>query len=259
MLVELLEFTPLSFIDDVINITNQLLYKGVNGVDKAFSQTRFAKKAPQEIEEGLHKFEVLFESVVDRYYDGFEVYTLRNIFSYPPELKGYMRTFGKDVDYSITTEQDAAMDQAIQEAAEKLVVKMQLRRDLRMRLSRKREKKTEIEKHLERISFLNKVPENWQVTLPETTDFLLDQLGNLQHAVKRVVEASPTVHSREVDERITYLEKGYERLSNPIDQQKDFWSHHLSKLESTANTETANNIHKLLLSSEKDVGDTDEP
>ena len=42
--------------------------------------------AKQEIEEGLHKLETLLESTVDKNFDKFEIYVLRNILSVPEEL-----------------------------------------------------------------------------------------------------------------------------------------------------------------------------
>lgn len=47
--------------------------------------------AMNEIQQGLHMLEMLMESKVDKAYDQFEVYVLRNIFSVPPEIRDWMR------------------------------------------------------------------------------------------------------------------------------------------------------------------------
>ena len=47
--------------------------------------------AQQELEEGLHQLETLLESTVDKNFDKFEIYVLRNIFSVPEELAGSIR------------------------------------------------------------------------------------------------------------------------------------------------------------------------
>ena len=47
--------------------------------------------AKQEIEEGLHKLETLLESTVDKNFDKFEIYVLRNILSVPDDLAGWIR------------------------------------------------------------------------------------------------------------------------------------------------------------------------
>jgi kinetochore protein Mis12/MTW1 len=47
--------------------------------------------AKQEIEEGLHKLETLLYSTVDKNFDKFEIYVLRNILSVPAELVNWVR------------------------------------------------------------------------------------------------------------------------------------------------------------------------
>ena len=47
--------------------------------------------AKKEIEEGLHQLETLLESTVDRNFDKFEIYVLRNILSVPEDLTGWIR------------------------------------------------------------------------------------------------------------------------------------------------------------------------
>jgi kinetochore protein Mis12/MTW1 len=47
--------------------------------------------AKQEIEEGLHKLETLLESTVDKNFDRFEIYVLRNILSVPEDLAAWIR------------------------------------------------------------------------------------------------------------------------------------------------------------------------
>lgn len=47
--------------------------------------------AKQEIEEGLHKLETLLYSTVDKNFDKFEIYVLRNILSVPADLVNWVR------------------------------------------------------------------------------------------------------------------------------------------------------------------------
>lgn len=51
----------------------------------------------QEIEEGLHKLETLLESTVDKNFDVFEIYVLRNILSVPEDLANWIRLSHYDV------------------------------------------------------------------------------------------------------------------------------------------------------------------
>ncbi len=48
-------------------------------------------KAKQEIDEGLQKLETLLYSTVDKNFDKFEIYVLRNILSVPAELVNWVR------------------------------------------------------------------------------------------------------------------------------------------------------------------------
>jgi kinetochore protein Mis12/MTW1 len=48
-------------------------------------------EAKHEIEEGLQKLETLLNSTVDKNFDKFEIYVLRNILSVPAELADWVR------------------------------------------------------------------------------------------------------------------------------------------------------------------------
>jgi kinetochore protein Mis12/MTW1 len=98
-------------IDDIINSVNNLVLQvltsleagllatppeelgfeavksaGENGVDEVdFPDGK------QELEEGLHKLETLLYSAVDKNFDKFEIYVLRNILSVPAELVNWVR------------------------------------------------------------------------------------------------------------------------------------------------------------------------
>lgn len=101
-------------IDDIINSVNHLVYQAISSLENGLTATPPARlgfkpsKAPstpgegddenveftgakQEIEEGLHQLETLLESTVDKNFDKFEIYVLRNILSVPEELAGWIR------------------------------------------------------------------------------------------------------------------------------------------------------------------------
>lgn len=48
-------------------------------------------EAKLEIENGLHQLETLLESTVDKAFDKFEIYVLRNIFTVPEDLLSWVR------------------------------------------------------------------------------------------------------------------------------------------------------------------------
>ncbi len=45
----------------------------------------------EEIENGVHRLETLLEATVDKTFDRFEIFTLRNILTVPDDLSGWMR------------------------------------------------------------------------------------------------------------------------------------------------------------------------
>lgn len=107
ILTEHLGYAPIALIDDVINAVNEILYKCTSAME-AFLQQRHAAQHParaanggggddnydddgaaaelEEIELGTAKLETFLESIVDKSFDRFELYVLRNILVVPPEL-----------------------------------------------------------------------------------------------------------------------------------------------------------------------------
>ncbi|EXJ61762.1 hypothetical protein A1O7_02192 [Cladophialophora yegresii CBS 114405] len=111
LLTEHLQYTPLSLIDDIINSVNNFVLQVLGSLETGLLTTppeelgfQAVKKrredgveevefpdAKQEIEEGLHKLETLLYSTVDKNFDKFEIYVLRNIMSVPAELVNWVR------------------------------------------------------------------------------------------------------------------------------------------------------------------------
>ncbi|OAL39035.1 hypothetical protein AYO20_01786 [Fonsecaea nubica] len=111
LLTEHLQYTPLSLIDDIINSVNNFVYQGVGSLETGLLSTHPEKlgfkavktvgddgvedlefpEAKKEIEEGLHKLETLLNSTVDKNFDKFEIYVLRNILSVPTELVNWVQ------------------------------------------------------------------------------------------------------------------------------------------------------------------------
>ena len=91
-------------------MVNNLVYQGVSSLENGMFSTppeRLGFKptpkpemgdnepeypdAKQEIEEGLHKLETLFETTVDKNFDKFEILVLRNVLCVPAELTEWIR------------------------------------------------------------------------------------------------------------------------------------------------------------------------
>ncbi|MCJ1393643.1 hypothetical protein MMC18_006518 [Xylographa bjoerkii] len=116
LLTEHFRYTPLSLIDDIINTVNAIIYRAVQAIENGLLSTPpqalgFADdastnlsipdadgdgnvdfpEARAEIENGVHQLETLLEATVDKLFDKFEIYTLRNILTVPDDLTPWVR------------------------------------------------------------------------------------------------------------------------------------------------------------------------
>ncbi|KAI4118201.1 MAG: hypothetical protein LQ338_007442 [Usnochroma carphineum] len=112
LLTEHFRYTPLSLIDDIINTVNTIVYRAIEAIENGLfsvppqqlgyspdSDTSGDAIIPDadhpdskdEIENGVHQLETLLEATVDKTFDKFEIYTLRNILTVPDELAPWVR------------------------------------------------------------------------------------------------------------------------------------------------------------------------
>ncbi|KAF7720131.1 Mis12 family protein [Penicillium ucsense] len=115
LLTEHFSYTPLSLIDDIINSINNLIYQAISSFESGLLATPPERlgfghanngstipdtdedgnvvypEARLEIENGLHQLETLLEANVDKAFDKFEIYVLRNILTVPEDLLFWVR------------------------------------------------------------------------------------------------------------------------------------------------------------------------
>ena len=116
LMTEHLQYAPLTLIDDVINSANAILYQSMDAFETYVRDTiipsipssstsstqakTFNLDAPEdterdalhkELEFGMAQVETLLENAVDRNFDAFELYVLRNVFNVPEDVDGYLR------------------------------------------------------------------------------------------------------------------------------------------------------------------------
>ncbi|KZT61723.1 hypothetical protein CALCODRAFT_490978 [Calocera cornea HHB12733] len=86
LLTEILQFHPQLLLDDVVNVAYETLYHAVEALEVFL--LRWAEDRPEavakEVDGGLYAFQTLLESYADTAFDFFEVWALRNVFSFPP-------------------------------------------------------------------------------------------------------------------------------------------------------------------------------
>ncbi|KAI5805584.1 Mis12 protein-domain-containing protein [Peziza echinospora] len=115
LLTEHFQHTPIALIDEVINTINLIHNSGIDKLENyllnepadrlgfpppttstlpetdADGKILLSEAAENEIRAGVHKLETLLESAIDRNFDRFELYVLRNILTVPEDLVGWIR------------------------------------------------------------------------------------------------------------------------------------------------------------------------
>lgn len=79
IVTEHLSYSPITFIDDIINAVNALVYRSISALETYLKKLPRKYIPEEEIENGLQQFETLLESIIDRNFDAFELYCLRYI------------------------------------------------------------------------------------------------------------------------------------------------------------------------------------
>lgn len=81
-------FFPLVFVDRIINVVNEMIYSSIERFYTLLYSSEEVHKqlSPFQIEEGLSKVLTLMESAVDKNFDLFELFVLKNIFKFPDAI-----------------------------------------------------------------------------------------------------------------------------------------------------------------------------
>ena len=87
-------YTPISVVDDIINAINEIMYRCTEQVEQIFITQRLQERTDadtvdaevDDIRTGTATLETYLEHHINRAFDRFEVYALRNVFALPPDL-----------------------------------------------------------------------------------------------------------------------------------------------------------------------------
>ncbi|KAJ5458659.1 hypothetical protein N7475_010047 [Penicillium sp. IBT 31633x] len=154
LLTEHFSYTPLSLIDDIINSINNLIYQAISSLESGLLNTPPERlgfshdssgpsiaetdedgnviypEAKLEIENGLHQLETLLEANVDKAFDKFEIYVLRNILTVPGDLLPWVRLKHYD-GLSFGSSPDTPTPETIHAQRKKLAETKKLNRSLK--------------------------------------------------------------------------------------------------------------------------------
>eukprot|EP01104_Vermistella_antarctica_P004374 TRINITY_DN14830_c0_g1_i1.p1 TRINITY_DN14830_c0_g1~~TRINITY_DN14830_c0_g1_i1.p1 ORF type:complete len:272 (+),score=75.47 TRINITY_DN14830_c0_g1_i1:210-1025(+) len=84
---ELFKFAPVSFVNNVINATNDHLCDGIDALEEALLEQPEAKGREERVTQGVNKVHTALQQKFDRNMDKFELYVLRNILKVPQGME----------------------------------------------------------------------------------------------------------------------------------------------------------------------------
>ncbi|KAF5567660.1 MTW1 Determining metaphase spindle length [Fusarium napiforme] len=134
LLTEHFGYPPVSLLDDIINTVNVLADRALDSVERlllsippqslGFSSKHASKDgtpalppdeaAKLEIEHGTHQLETLLNASIDKNFDLFELYTMRNILTVRPDDQPYMRlAHYEGLDFSGSEGQDRPTTESV--------------------------------------------------------------------------------------------------------------------------------------------------
>ncbi|OLL25695.1 Centromere protein mis12 [Neolecta irregularis DAH-3] len=198
LLTEHFEYPPLSFIDDIINSVHIILYRMMPDVE--------AFVADIEIDplQGVHQLETLLENAIDRNFDAFELYVLRNIFNIPADLQPWMKlAHHNDLDFSLI---DKDIDTKTAQLRYQLTSAYRTRNILHRELQVSRRNLAEISSHAAKLSFLQTDAVQKKVTpIPDTAEFLADQVSTLKSLLEKLRKENIAVPQNAREEYIEMM------------------------------------------------------
>ncbi|KAF9371721.1 hypothetical protein CPC16_002889 [Podila verticillata] len=188
LLTEHFGSSPLSFVDDVINSVNNMIYQA------SMALQEFIEFQLQEItqiegrtldikletEKGMHKFETLLESSVDRNFDRFELYALKNIFGVPEDVDLVLPHY-EALDFTIASEREKELDDELGMLRRQVIATKALNHKLRKELEMQENARRKYELCRDRLLFLKDTLNKFNDVAPlaQTMIFVRDNLDTL--------------------------------------------------------------------------------
>lgn len=221
LLTEHFGFAPLNLIDDVINAVNHIMYKCTQAIETYLKERQEntlqdiknnesllrkfkenEKEVDNEIKVGTAKLETLLESLVDKNFDKFELYSLRNIFTLPHDLveEGWIRLQHQEgLDFSSDNiEKKAELDTNIAKVLKDIKHELHLQKILKLQILKAEKLIKALKIFKESIVFLSKKDEQSSLSdeakralkslspLDESLYFLLNQVDDLINQTQTV-------------------------------------------------------------------------
>ncbi|KAF8927929.1 Mis12 protein-domain-containing protein [Dissophora ornata] len=210
LLTEHFGFSPLSFVDDVINSVNNMIYQASMAlqeyVEGQMEELAASNALPNsnintndESAKCMHKFETLLESSVDKNFDRFELYALKNLFGVPEDVDIVLPHY-EALDFEIGVEREQKLDEELDYLRRQLIATKALNYKLRKELAIQENRRRQLEKCREQIRFLKDAVQEYGdvVPVPQTLIFVRDNIETLHRRFESLHEKLQQNTSRPV-------------------------------------------------------------
>ncbi|KAG8941876.1 hypothetical protein FRC04_004053 [Tulasnella sp. 424] len=191
ILPDILGFAPQLLVDDLLDIGYDAIAKATGALE-TYLDTNWLPGRPIEDQNeayaGLVAFQTLLQSHLDKAFDAFELWSLKNVFALPnPEEVPIVLPHQTGLDLTATEQEENALNKEIEELRAKVDAQKRLkaRMLLAVRLSNARTATSEA--RLEKLRFLSTVKDT--VSLPEEIQTLLNRVTSLPSAPPPTIDA----------------------------------------------------------------------
>ncbi|KAJ2536527.1 hypothetical protein EV175_006798, partial [Coemansia sp. RSA 1933] len=191
LVVEHFGFLPITFIDEIINSANDTIYRATDALCKFVEKEQGSSEATSQ---AVTKAETLLEHAVDKNFDKFELYALRNLFNIPRGLEDYivMPHQNQDVAASsespVFAEDEAALDKELEDVRKQLVVHNLLKTRLQSDIGK-------VERGIARLRALNEqirvadvAQSEFKGTMPQAVAEVRAQVAEAARLVDQLME-----------------------------------------------------------------------
>ncbi|KAG0058393.1 hypothetical protein BGZ89_001314 [Linnemannia elongata] len=192
LLTEHFGFSPLSFVDDVINSVNNMIYQASMALQEFVenemeawaiqNQSQLPKNYDAKVEsaKGMHKFETLLEAAVDKNFDRFELYALKNLFGVPEDVDIVLPHY-EALDFGIGADKEEELDKELELLRQQVIMTKAMNYKLRKELALEEGRRRELERCREQIGFLKDALKEYRdvAPIPQTLIFIRDNIETL--------------------------------------------------------------------------------
>jgi hypothetical protein len=201
LLTELMGFTPMALMDDIINTVNEVTFQAVNAVEVGINraapeelgfrldekeaaklrtaearQEALQQKKQDEADNGVVALESLLNATIDKTFDKFEIYSLRNILTVgdekDPDLVDYVTLdHYKNLDFAAAT--NAPTEAEVEAQRRRLEETTKLNISLKAKEAEQEEVLKQVKEVQEKLRFLK------SGASPEDVQYLKNQISTL--------------------------------------------------------------------------------